>query len=188
MEGLSKKYLRIVWLTLVIGVLALYYFFPGVFSYDYLEQLIAEDLLLGSMLIFGIHIVRSFTFIPASPLIVLSVVVFPDSPWFLLLVNWLGMSLSAMMLFLLSYYLDFNQFLEKKPKTTAKITHRLNSPSGFWYIFIWSFVPVFSSDLMCFIAGSLKLRFPQFILAFSMGTIIMCGFYIYGTSIIQLQF
>lgn len=188
MKATSKKYLRIGWLSLVMIVLGIYYFLPSTFNYEQLELLIEQNKELGLLMIFGLHILRSFIFIPASPLIILSVILFPDNLLTLLIVNWLGMSCSAIVIFALSNYLDFDHLLKKKPTAVSKITHRLNKQSGFWYVFIWSFIPVVSSDLLCFIAGSLKIKFPHFISAFSMGTFFLCSMYIYGTSFIQFQF
>ena len=40
---------------------------------------------------------------------------------------------------------------------------------GFWAIVVWSFAPVFMTDLICYVAGMVRYNFIKFVLALMIG-------------------
>jgi len=69
------------------------------------------------------------------------------------------------------------------PKKADKIIEKLNK-HGFWIVMGWSFFPFVPTDLICYIAGSIKMNFTKYITAIFIGEAILVGAYIYlGDSI-----
>jgi uncharacterized membrane protein YdjX (TVP38/TMEM64 family) len=51
---------------------------------------------------------------------------------------------------------------------------------GFWVITLWSFAPVVPTDLICYVAGTVRYSFWRFVLAVTLGESIIVGIIVYG--------
>lgn len=51
---------------------------------------------------------------------------------------------------------------------------------GFPFVCLWSFLIVVPTDLICYIAGTMKMPFHKFISAVTIGEGLICVFLIYG--------
>ncbi len=97
----------------------------------------------------------------------------------------LGIMTTATYLYFASKFLEFDKlFGEKHKKKTEKITYKLNK-HGFWIVLGWSFFPLVPTDLICYIAGSIKMNFPKYFTAVFIGEAVLVGIYVFlGESIL----
>jgi uncharacterized membrane protein YdjX (TVP38/TMEM64 family) len=51
---------------------------------------------------------------------------------------------------------------------------------GFFAVTLWSFAPVVPTDLICYVAGTVRMSFWRFVLAVTLGESIIVGIIVYG--------
>ena len=105
----------------------------------------------------------------------------------MLLVSMTGIMLSSTMIYFFSEYLGFSEYFEgHKPELSHKIKAKLEHPLGFLFVAGWAFFPLIPTDLVCYLAGSTKMNYWEFIAAVFVGELILCVCYIYfGGSLLE---
>jgi uncharacterized membrane protein YdjX (TVP38/TMEM64 family) len=51
---------------------------------------------------------------------------------------------------------------------------------GFFAVALWSFAPVVPTDVICYVAGTVRMSFWRFVLAITLGESIIVGIIVYG--------
>lgn len=135
----------------------------------------------------GFSILRGFTLLPSTPLVLAGTLLFPDQPFTVLAISMTGILLSSSMIYFFSEYFGFNEFFEgHKPELTHKIKAKLEHPLGFLFVAAWAFFPLVPTDLVCYLAGTTKMNFWKFIAAVFVGELILCTCYIFfGGSLLK---
>lgn len=129
----------------------------------------------------GLSILRGFTLLPSTPLVIAGTMLFPGQPFTVLAVSIIGILLSSSMIYFFSEYLGFSDFFEgHKPELTHKIKAKLEHPLGFLFVALWAFFPLVPTDLVCYLAGTTKMNFIRFIAAVFVGELILCVFYVFS--------
>ena len=129
----------------------------------------------------GLSILRGFTLLPSTPLVIAGTLLFPGQPFAVLAVSIIGILLSSSMIYFFSEYLGFSDFFEgHKPELTHKIKAKLEHPLGFLFVALWAFFPLVPTDLVCYVAGTTKMNFFKFIAAILVGELILCVFYVFS--------
>lgn len=128
-----------------------------------------------------ISVVRGFTLLPSTPLVIAGTLAFPTQPWLVLFISIVGISASSAIIYWFSELLGIGEYFEeRKPKAIAKIRARLEHPAGLLFVFLWAFFPLVPTDAVCYVAGSTRMDFPKFIAAITAGELILCSFYIFS--------
>ena len=84
------------------------------------------------------------------------------------------------MIYYFSEFLGFDEYFEDhKPELTHKIKAKLEHPLGFVFVAAWAFFPLVPTDLVCYLAGTTRMDFREFIAAVGMGELILCVCYIF---------
>ena len=126
-----------------------------------------------------ISLARGIFLLPSTPFVFAGIILFPNQPLLVFSVSILGIVITATYLYFASRFLEFNKlFGEKHSKKTDKIIERLNK-HGFWIVLGWSFFPLVPTDLICYIAGSIKMNFTKYISAVFIGEAILISAYVY---------
>lgn len=91
-------------------------------------------------------------------------------------------------LYYFSDALGFSEKLEKKyPEKLNRWHARLNSPKSTLIVIAWSFFPLVPTDLICYVAGIVKMPFKFMLLGVFIGEIILISLYVYlGNGIVEL--
>jgi uncharacterized membrane protein YdjX (TVP38/TMEM64 family) len=127
-----------------------------------------------------LSILRGLTFVPSTPLVIAGTILFPSEPFWVLAISIVGIMFSSTMIYYFSDYLSFGDYLEnKQPQKIAKIKERLQQPTGFLFVFLWSLFPFLPTDAVCYVAGILRMNFAKFIAAMTFGELIICSIYIF---------
>lgn len=175
-----KKLLTIIWILFLVICLGIFIAFPDYFKpaniADFIEQFKSGILIIYLF----ISILRGLTLVPATPFVLAGTILLPNDPFIVLAISITGIIFSSTMIYYFSEYLSFANYFETNHSTKiVKIKERLQKPSGFLFVFFWSFFPALPTDAVCYVAGILKMNFKKFIVAITLGELIICSIYIF---------
>lgn len=168
------------WLATVVVCLSLYAYDPQAFSSDkmvfFLSRFEGEILLIYCFF----SVVRGFTLLPSTPLVIAGTILYPHQPWLVLFISLSGILLSSSMIYFFSDFLGFTDYFERKHASFIhKTKDRLEKPSGLFFVFLWALCPFVPTDVVCYVAGTSKMSFLKFIAAVGFGELLLCSFYIF---------
>lgn len=83
------------------------------------------------------------------------------------------------MVYFFSREMGFEEILLKKYPRAIKKYEKWIASYGFRTVSLWSFIIFLPTDLICYIAGILQMKFWKFILAVALGEGIICAFLIF---------
>ena len=83
--------------------------------------------------------------------------------------------------------LGFSEKLENKFPNKMKLWEgRLRSKNAIWIVTAWSFFPFVPTDLICYIAGIVKMPLKYLLIGVGLGELILVSCYLYlGTGIFE---
>ncbi len=183
----TKKILRGFWLGMLAVIISLYIIYGQYLTPESITAWIKAHthalLIVYSLLC----IIRGITLIPATPFILAGILLFPHSPGLLLMISLVCILLSSTLIYYGSEFMGFGDYFEKKyPAKIADFRKRLNHPSGFFFIAGWSLFPFTPTDLIVYVAGSIKLPFRKVIIPLMIGEGLICAIYIFnGVKLMQ---
>jgi uncharacterized membrane protein YdjX (TVP38/TMEM64 family) len=183
----GKKIFYILWGLLLIYFLYRYIQNPAIFSVEYLKNFISSYK--GQILVVYIlvSLVRGFFLLPSTPFVIVGALLFPDKLFLVLLISMTGIMLSATALYYFSDMLGFSEHLEKKyPNKVLKWKNKLQSSKATFLVLGWSFFPLVPTDIICYVAGIIKMPYKYMFAGVFIGELILVSFYIYSGSFINL--
>ena len=123
--------------------------------------------------------VRGVFLLPSTPFVFAGILLFPESPWTVFWISMFGIITTAVFLYYASRFLEFDKlFGNRHSKKTDKIINKLNQ-QGFWIVLGWSFFPFVPTDLICYIAGTIRMNFLKYLSAVFIGEAILVGIYVF---------
>jgi uncharacterized membrane protein YdjX (TVP38/TMEM64 family) len=78
-----------------------------------------------------------------------------------------GIVFSGVLIYRFSGIMGFDKLFSKQKENT-KIKKAIEK-YGFYAILLWSFAPVVPTDLICYVAGTVRYHFWRFVLALALG-------------------
>ena len=176
-----KRTLGIVWLLFIAVCLTLYFVYARELTPENISGFIRNYQ--GGMLFlyFALCTVRGLTMIPGTPFLFAGIILFKDSPFLLLSVFLASMLVTAALMFYLANKLGFSTYFEKNyPEKIVLVREKLDGRNGFLFILLWAFAPFTPTDLVCYVAGSIRMRFLKLIVPLLVGEALICTFYIFN--------
>ncbi len=168
------------WLAAIISCLTAYLIHPDAFTPEQIAAFLVTFRGEIWLVYLGISILRGFTLLPSTPLVIAGTMLFPAQPFAVLTISVIGISLSSSMIYFFSDQLGFSSFFEKhRGDRIEKVRARLERPTGFAFVALWSFFPLVPTDLICYVAGVARMRFAKFIAALLAGELVLCSIYIF---------
>jgi uncharacterized membrane protein YdjX (TVP38/TMEM64 family) len=181
----SKKIIGLIWIFFILTSLSLYFIYAPDLSPENISGVIKKYQNGMLALYFAFCVIRGLTMIPGTPFLLAGVILFKDSPLLLLAAFLASMFVTSALMFYLADKLGFNAYFEKHyPEKIEMVRARLNGKSGFFFILIWAFAPFTPTDLVCYVAGSIRMRFLKLIVPLLVGEAIICAFYIFNGQIL----
>lgn len=178
--SLVKQNIRYVWLFLIICLLGYYCYNPTIFEKENIAKVLSQCKGYGLLILFFLHIFRSFTMLPPTLLIFAGVIMYPDRLLELLVISVVGSVISGALAYYFSDKMDFQAWLNKNKKAFEKVKNGLDSTYGSLFIVGWIMFPFVPTDVISYTAGATQTNFTKYIIAFLIGKIILCSVYIYG--------
>lgn len=171
--------LTYVWGVLVLGVAALWLARPDAFS----EAAVASTLAAwGAWSFVGytlLSMLRGVALVPSTPVVLAGGILFPEALWLVLVVSMVGIVLSATLLYRFPGYGGYDAWLEDKhPDAIARLRVHLVKPRAQWFVALWAVTPVVPTDLICYVAGLVRMPFRRMILGIVIGELPLVTAYI----------
>jgi len=178
-----KKYIIFVWILLALGALYLYFLQPDFFQ-NQLRSAFGLSVFFGYAFFLILGSLRGFTLIPVTYLIVLGLLFLNPLPLFVLIM--LGILISSASIYFFSEFMRLGTFFEKKyPKKILRLKNAF-AKNELPIIIFWSFFPFLPTDLICYVAGSLRVDLKKLLLGILIGEGITSGLYIFfGNQLIR---
>ncbi|WP_300600301.1 VTT domain-containing protein [Niabella sp.] len=180
----AGKWLRFIWLLLMAG---------GGFIYWYNRQHFTQEAIAGFLLqyrqqawlvYFGICVFRGIFLLPSTPFLLAGMLIFRDTPLLLFGVFMCSILTVAAFIYYTAGYLRFPGLSITAAPRLERIQQQLQGKRGFWLILGWAFMPFTPTDLVCYAAGLLRMRFWYFILPLLLGEAVICALYIINGKLI----
>ena len=177
---LKKKYriiILLLWIIVIAAILIKYKITASDiagFIKAYKAEAIVVYLVLSSL--------RGLFFLPSTPFVFAGILIFPKSKLMVLALSLTGIVISASLIYLLAEYLDIAKLFPAKDRESRinRLREKLVSPKGFFFIVLWAFLPFAPTDLVSYIAGTVRMNYLRFICAIFAGEAIVCGVYVYA--------
>ena len=184
-----KKYLRWTWITLILITVTFFLIFPDSFTAESLKTLLHENSSLILIVFIALSCIRALFFLPSTLFVLMGTVLYPVDPVFVLIVSMIGILIGATLVYKAAAIFTPEQLFKGKNLTRMEGVRRKMDKYGFSIVLLWSFFPAVPTDLICYVAGTIKMAFWKFIFAVFLGEIILVSIYIWtGKSIIELLF
>jgi uncharacterized membrane protein YdjX (TVP38/TMEM64 family) len=171
-----KKYIIFAWSFLVLIVLYLHFFHP-VFFQNQLRLAFGHSVYFGYAFFLIIGSLRGFTLIPVTYLIALGLLFFNPLPLFVLII--IGIIISSTSVYYFSEFMRFDTFFEKRHQKQILRLKSAFLKNELPIIILWSFFPFLPTDLICYVAGSLRIDLKKLIFGVFIGEGIISGLYIF---------
>lgn len=175
-----KKSVYIFWILTIVGLLIFAICYPDFFEVDNLKALFYSYQGQVLFLYITVSILRGFFLIPSTPFVLLGVILFTNSPWMVFAISMIAIIVSTTALYYFSDILGFSEKLKKKfPKKMELWTTRLGSPYSTLFVLVWSFFPLVPTDLICYVAGIIKMPFKYLLIGVVVGESILVYCYVF---------
>lgn len=175
-------FFRRFWIVLIVGFILYNILFPDTFSRENIVNSIQSYGNYGLAIFFFCHIIRGFVMLPSTVLIFAGVFLFPNNLFMVLLISVLGIVISSMIVYYFADKLGFAKIFDKNTKATNLVKEKLSGKYGSLFIIFWAFFPFVPTDLICYVAGAMKINPIVFGLSIFIGELILCSVYIYGSA------
>lgn len=142
-----------------------------------LEAATATSIVLGGALYLLLGCLRGFTLIPATSLLLVGIVFFPPVPLFVLTV--VGVLASSASVYYFSEALHIEELLQRRHARQMGRLRGLLERHGLPIIIVWSFFPFAPTDLICYLAGVLRINVLTLLVGVALGEGAICGIYIF---------
>jgi uncharacterized membrane protein YdjX (TVP38/TMEM64 family) len=178
-----RRILTAVWL--VGAGFALWIF---LFRRDALEGLLdsatGASLVAGGAIYLALGCLRSFTMIPATSLVILGTVFLP--PTILFPLTLVGILASSAAVYYFAEALHLDELLTQKHGAHLTRVRGLLERHGFPIVVGWSFFPLVPTDLICYLAGVIRMPLAALLLGVGLGEGAICAVYIFvGDSLLH---
>ena len=184
-----KKYLRWTWIVLILIAVTLFLIYPNSFTAESLKTILNDNSSLILLAFIVLSCIRALFFLPSTLFVLMGTVLYPDEPVFVLFVSMIGILIGASLVYKAASILTPEQLFSGKNLTRMEGVRSKMEKYGFSIVLLWSFFPAVPTDLICYVAGTIKMSFWKFILAVFLGEIVLVSIYIWsGKSIIELLF
>ncbi len=168
------------WLVLTAGLSALYVARPDLIDPTNLVTVLRQS---GPLVMVGyvvVSLARPVTLIPSTVLIVVGTLLFPDRYWTVFAISLGCVVASSGLVYWFFDFLGLAELFERKHAERIRWLEAQIARRGFWIVAGWSVFPFVPTDVICYVAGSLRMPFGRFLLAVTLGELPIVTFYVTG--------
>jgi uncharacterized membrane protein YdjX (TVP38/TMEM64 family) len=176
-----KKTLYALWISVVLIFLVVVIVFPDLFTAENIYKVLSEY----KNFVWGVYIfisfISGFFVLPSTPFVLAGILLFPQHPIAVLGISMFAILSSASIVYYFSDIIGVSKYLERKyPKRVATIKDKLNGPKSFFFVFFWALIPIFPTDLICYVSGIIKLNYWKLFFGVLLGEGIVNSLYVFG--------
>ncbi|MBX7191750.1 MAG: VTT domain-containing protein [Sandaracinaceae bacterium] len=149
-----------------------------------LEGAAGTSLFVGALVYLLLGCLRSFTLIPATSLVLLGTVFLP--PWLLFPLTLAGILASSAAVYYFAEALHLDELLTKQHAGQLERVRTLLERHGFPIVVGWAFFPLVPTDLICYLAGVIRMSIAKVLVGVAIGEGAICAIYIFvGDSLLR---
>ena len=181
------KSIRFIWMLLIFFILIHYLFYPEKYTADNLTKYCSANKTFIFIFYISISLLRALFFLPSTIFVIMGVVLFPQSPSIVLFISMLGIISGASFIYFSANFLNIEKIFRKRSIEKTNKINQLVEKYGLFIVFIWAFIPIVPTDLICYVAGKYKMNYLKFISALFFGELILVALYIWtGKSLMEI--
>lgn len=175
-----KKIINYLWISLVLFILIYLLLNPTAFSAEHLSVFLKKFGHWVWVAYIAISFLRGIFLFPSTPFVFAGAILFPEKLILVGIISILGILFSATLLYYFADAIGFGDYLSKKyPKKIEKARIQLNKPQGKWLVAAWAWFPFVPTDIICYVAGLVQMRFSIMITGIFLGETILVSLYLY---------
>ncbi len=166
------------WVLLVVTLSAVYALRPELLTPRHVVEVLRQS---GQPVLvwYGIlNVVRGFTLIPSTVLILVGMLLFPDRPGFVMVTSLVGIVASAALIYYFFEFLGVTQLFERRHAARIRWLEDQMRRKGFWVVVAWSAFPFVPTDVICYVAGTLRMNIVAFLSGVALGELPVVAFYV----------
>lgn len=177
----SRLIALVLWTGLVIVLSALYALRPELLEPERVVRTLRAS---GQSVLFGyvvLSVLRPFTLIPSTVLIIVGTLLFPDRQWFVAVSSLAAVVASAVLIYYFFEFLGLGDLFERKHAKHVRWLEDQMNRKGFFLVVGWSMFPFVPTDVICYVAGTLKMHVGKFAAGVALGELPIVAFYVWAT-------
>ena len=123
---------------------------------------------------------RALLMIPCTPFVLAGGISFPESPLLVMAISFAGIVAGAFLVYSFPSFGSYDELLERKyPDKVLLLKEKLHGAYAFWIVAGWSFFPLVPTDVICYVAGLVKMPFKKMVTALVAGEFPLVALYVY---------
>jgi len=173
------------WLAIAGISLSLLLISPDTISQESISQFLGSLGTMALLVYIGLSLARSLLMIPSTPIILAGAVSFPEQLLIVFLISLVGIVVGGILVYSFPSFGDYGSYLESKyPDKIRFLKEKMHGPYSFWIVMGWSIFPLVPTDVICYVAGLVKMNFKKMLTALVIGELPLIVLYIYlGTEV-----
>ena len=104
---------------------------------------------------------------------------FPTNQWLVFWISLAGVLIGSSVVYFFSDRLGFAELIEKKHARGLQRVRERMERHGVLIVIAWSFFPFVPTDLVCYLAGVIRMNFLRFIVAVAIGEAVLIAVYVF---------
>lgn len=180
MEGKKKvrKKTFYLWLAVIGVLLTLYFLNRDWFDISFLQGFVDDHKVLVIAIYLTILTLIGLTFIPSTPFAMAGLLLFPALETFI--INMIGIISSTAIVYYFTRYLGLDKWVEMKFPDKIEKTRKALSKKELPIIVGWSIFPVVPTDLIIYVASSLRISYLKCVIGVLLGEGALNALYIFS--------
>lgn len=174
------QHLNTIWLAIVAVCLLLLLIYPDAISRESVSRFLQDLGTLALLVYIVLSLTRALLMIPCTPFVLAGGVTFPDMPLLVMLISYAGIVAGAYLVYSFPAFGSYDEYLEQKyPDKIKLLEDKLHGKYAFWIVAGWSCFPLVPTDLICYVAGIVKMSFRKMVSAVVIGEIPLVTVYVF---------
>ena len=175
-----KKVLAWFWTIVIVALLVFVAFNPHLLSVEYMSEQLSKYESQIWWIYLGLMLGRGLLMLPSTPFLFLGFALFPEYKLLVVFITLGSVLFSASFFYYFSHRMGWHLYFERKfPRQMEKIELRLQKPGAIFIVMFWSFVPITPTDLICYVAGVVRMPFRYVFIGVLIGQLPLMLFYAY---------
>jgi uncharacterized membrane protein YdjX (TVP38/TMEM64 family) len=174
----SKKYVLLFWFVLLASFAIFLYTHPHLTNPKEFAIYIEQFWMLWLGIYALLFLFRGLLLVPSTPLILVGMILFPSDPNAVFAISMTGILFSSYIIYQFSDILGLDDYFASNVNNKS-IQDKIEK-YGFFAVAFWSFFLILPTDLICYIAGAVRMNIYKFLSAVALGEGFIIAIFIYG--------
>lgn len=176
----TKQGVNFLWIFSILFGIIYALFYPDTFTAQNITLFLEQ---FGSYIWVGyvfITFMRGVFLFPSTPFVIAGAILFPKQLLIVGLISIVGILFSATLLYFFADKMGFGDYLlHKYPNKIEKVKTQLNTKKGKWLVALWALFPLVPTDIICYVAGLVQMKYYYMIGGIFMGELALVGLYLF---------